>query len=253
MPRFHCPVALISGSTLLLPAGTARHVQVLRLQPGDTIALFHGGLPADLPAGEEPLWAWGWFEATITRMGRSDVEVLVGEQHAVPSEAGPRVHLLAVMPANERMDWLVEKATELGAASIQPLMGERSVLRLKGERADKKQAHWQAVAVAACEQSGRTVVPQLHPVATLASWFDRHTASQGARWMLSLAGGALPLRERAAQPLQEVWVLSGPEGGLSEAEETRALREGFLPLSLGEYVLRSETAPLAVLAVLTLR
>ena len=158
--RFHCPVPLVSGEEISLPPGTVRHVQVLRLQPGDAIVLFHGGLILDadglpVPGADAPACAQGAFEATITRMGRSEVLVQIGARHAaLPSSAPvPEVHLAAGMPANDRMDWLVEKATELGVSGIQPLMTARGVLRLKGERATRRQAHWQGVAVAASEQS----------------------------------------------------------------------------------------------------
>ena len=164
MPRFFCPAELISGNVLDLPASAARHVQVLRLQPGDSITLFnHGpGWVGISPGGE--------FDAIVTRMGRSDVQVQVGAHHAVEREAPRRVHLAVGMPANDRMDWLVEKATELGVTSIQPLMTERSVLRLSGERSEKKVAHWQSVAIAACEQCGGNRVPLVHPVQTLTQW-----------------------------------------------------------------------------------
>ena len=254
MPRFHCPVPLAEGDTLSLPAGAARHVQVLRMQPGDAITLFHGGLAAHLPAGQpRPSYAQGSFEAVITRMGRSEVEVRVGAQHDVNELPAPRVHLLSGVPANDRMDWLVEKATELGVASIRPLMTERSVLRLKGERAEKKQAHWQAVAVSACEQSGRTRVPELHPVSTLAEGVQAADKAT-TRWVLSLSEGSQPLAAllQAGMP-EDVYLLSGPEGGLSTAEEALAIAQGFLPLSLGRHVLRAETAPLAALACLMLR
>lgn len=254
MPRFHCPVPLAEGDTLSLPAGAARHVQVLRMQPGDAITLFHGGLAAHLPAGQpRPSYAQGSFEAVITRMGRSEVEVRVGAQHDVNESPVPRVHLLSGVPANDRMDWLVEKAAELGVASIRPLMTERSVLRLKGERAEKKQAHWQAVAVSACEQSGRTRVPELHPVSTLAEGVQAADKAT-TRWVLSLSEGSQPLAAllQAGMP-EDVYLLSGPEGGLSTAEEALAIAQGFLPLSLGRHVLRAETAPLAALACLMLR
>ena len=254
MPRFHCPVPLAEGDTLSLPAGAARHVQVLRMQPGDAITLFHGGLAAHLPAGQpRPSYAQGSFEAVITRMGRSEVEVRVGAQHDVNELPAPRVHLLSGVPANDRMDWLVEKAAELGVASIRPLMTERSVLRLKGERAEKKQAHWQAVAVSACEQSGRTRVPALHPVSTLAEGVQAADKAT-TRWVLSLSEGSQPLAAllQAGMP-EDVYLLSGPEGGLSTAEEALAIAQGFLPLSLGRHVLRAETAPLAALACLMLR
>ena len=231
MPRFHCPAPLRSGQELALPAGAARHVQVLRLQPGDVITLFNG--------------EGGEFDATVTRMGRSDVVVEVGMHHAVEREAARAVHLLVGITANDRMDWLVEKATELGVASITPMVAERSVLKLKGERADKKRAHWQGVAVAAAEQCGRNRVPPVHPAVTLNEWVKK--AQPGQRWVLSLSEGSQGLPQLALK--EPVTVLSGPEGGLSPGEEAAALAAGFAPISLGPRVLRAETAPLAVLAV----
>ena len=247
MPRFFCPAPLASGALLELPGGAARHVQVLRLQPGDRITLFNGGW------GQEGLG--GEFDATITRMGRSDVQVQVDVHHAVEREATRAVHLAVGMPANERMDWLVEKATELGVASIQPLMAERSVLRLAGERADKKVAHWQSVAIAACEQCGGNQVPTIHPVLTLSAWLQRQAATTtgGSRWLLSLRPDSAALNLRLAQQApQEASFLCGPEGGLSSAEEDAALTQGFAPVSLGPRVLRSETAALVALAALLL-
>jgi 16S rRNA (uracil1498-N3)-methyltransferase len=253
MPRFYCPAPLATHMPLDLPAGAARHVQVLRLQPGDTITLFNGG-----PGWTGGAHAQGEFDATITHMGRSDVGVLVGAHHPVEREALRPVHLLVGMPANDRMDWLVEKATELGVASIQPLMTERSVLRLTGERAEKKAAHWQSVAVSACEQCGGNRVPVIHPVMGFAAWAKAYGVQQAGRsFLLSLRPGTQSLRA-AAQPPDwtgqdrdtSVAFLSGPEGGLSPAEEDMALACGFAPVTLGPRVLRSETAALAALAAL---
>ena len=249
MPRFYCPAPLATGSELDLPPGAARHVQVLRLQPGDGLTLFGGG-----PNGGE-------FDATVLRMGRSDVRVLVGAHHAIEREAPRAVHLLAGITANERMDWLIEKATELGVASVTPLVAERSVLRLKGERAEKKQAHWQAVAVAACEQCGRNRVPMVHAAVDLAGWLrgagmaspPADGAPAGAqRLLLSLRQGTVALRT-ATREGGPVVFLSGPEGGLCAAEEDLAVQHGFTPATLGPRVLRAETAPLAALAALTLQ
>lgn len=125
MPRFYCAALLVSDTELDLPAGAARHVQVLRLQPGDAITLFDGRSQNE-------------YDATVTRMGRSDVQVRVGAARSMAREPARQIHLAVGMPANDRMDWLIEKATELGVASIQPLMTERSVLKLSGERAEKK-------------------------------------------------------------------------------------------------------------------
>lgn len=237
MARFYCPLPLHTGAALSLPPSAARHVQVLRLQPGGVITLFNG--------------QGGEFEATVTRMGRSDVEVLIGAHSANEREAACAVHLLAGITANERMDWLVEKATELGAASLTPLIAERSVLKLKGERAEKKLAHWQGVAVAASEQCGRNRVTRIEPAETLAAWLAQHPATGGLRLVLSLSPGTQPLRT-AAHGHSDVTLLSGPEGGLTAAEEALALAAGFVPVTLGPRVLRAETAPLAVLAALTL-
>jgi 16S rRNA (uracil1498-N3)-methyltransferase len=232
-PRLHCPVPLHEGDVLELPESAARHVQVLRLQPGGAVTLFDG-------AGGE--WA-----ATVERMGRSEVAVRVGSHRAVEREPGLQVHLALGVPGNERMDWLVEKAAELGVASLQPLATERSVLRLSGERARKRQAHWQAIAAAACEQCGGNRVPLVHPLADFADW----TPPEGlARRMLSLHPEARPLL--AARTGAPLLLLSGPEGGLSPREQDFALAGGFEPVTLGPRVLRAETAPLAALAALTL-
>jgi 16S rRNA (uracil1498-N3)-methyltransferase len=246
MPRFHCPVLLASGDVIDLPAGAARHVQVLRLQPGAVITLFNGSAEGSGPEGGE-------FDATVTRMGRSDVQVLVGAHHAIEREAPRAVHLLAGITANERMDWLVEKATELGAASLTPMLAGRSVLKLKGERGDKKRTHWQAVAVSACEQCGRNRVPVVHEAVSLAEWLAAplHPGDPMTRLVLSLHPDARALRE-AVSGNGPVTLLSGPEGGLTPSEEAAALAAGFVPVTLGPRVLRAETAPLAVLAALTL-
>ena len=273
MPRFYCPTPLATGDELELPAGAARHVQVLRLQPGNSITLFNSLAVAPHAGGE--------FEATVRNMGRSSVTVQVGAHHPVEREAARAVHLVVGMPANERMDWLVEKATELGVASIQPLVTERSVLRLSHERAEKKTAHWQSIAVAACEQCGRNRVPVVHAVMGFAQWVKAwantweqgnaqprtpqpgptRSEDEGSRiamrsrtgYLLSLRGGSQPLRQivtLTGSSQSDVTFLSGPEGGLSDGEEQAALNAGFTDVSLGPRVLRAETAALAALTLL---
>ena len=263
--RFYADMALVTGQTVTLPEATARHVQVLRLQPGDAITLFNG-----LGNGQRSIE--GEFEATVARMGRSDVEVTIGTYTATAREAARAIRLVVSMPANDRMDWLIEKATELGAASIQPVMSERSVLRLKAERADKKVAHWRGIATAASEQCGRNRLPLIHDVTTLSNWLKKLTSpagadfETGARLLLSLQDGSQPLAQavalldasKASQANQSpaapraLTFLNGPEGGLSPAEEAAVLACGFRPVTLGPRVLRAETAPLACLALLTL-
>jgi len=242
--RIYTDQALTPGFSISLPPVAARHVQVLRFQPGNLLTLFNG------QGGVE-----GEYTATIKSMGRNDVQVLVGDFTATTRETERAVHLAIGMPANERMDWLVEKATELGAASIQPLMTERSVLRLTGERAAKKQAHWHGIAIAACEQCGRNRVPLIHAPASFNDWLKsslklvESAASQ--RLLLSLRAGTQPLASAAGNQ-GSVTFLSGPEGGLSAIEEAAAMDSGFAPVTLGQRVLRSETAPLACLSYLML-
>jgi len=262
MPRFYCPAALATGELLDLPASAARHVQVLRLQPDARITLFNGG--PDWDGGHAEPSRGGEFDATITRMGRSQVQVRVGLHHPIEREAVRPIHLVVGMPANERMDWLVEKATELGVASLQPLMTERSVLRLVGERAEKKQAHWQSIAVAACEQCGGNRVPLIHPVRSFAAWTAAHcnnatkpSTLAGQALLLSLRPDSARLRETViawdrcdATRDSAITFLSGPEGGLSRAEEDAALHCGFAPVTLGPRVLRAETAALCALSAL---
>jgi 16S rRNA (uracil1498-N3)-methyltransferase len=250
MPRIHTPQNLASGESLQLDSAAARHVQVLRMQPGDDLTLFNG--------------QGGEFDAKVLLMGRSQVEVQIGAHHAMEREASRQVHLAIAMPANERMDWLIEKATELGAASIQPLMTERSVLRLSGERAEKKTAHWQAAVIAACEQCGRNRVPTIFSPISYQKWLiaGMKSAQSAHYWVafhgfgkaiLSLHPEAIRAADWAAkEDGRPLLCLAGPEGGLSAPEEQAAIDAGFAPISLGTRTLRSETAPLAALALWTL-
>ena len=235
MPRFFADLPLQTRAELSLPAGAARHVQVLRMQPGQAMTLFNG--------------QGGQWQARILRMGRSEVAVGLESHEPVEREAHRRVHLALGMPANERMDWLVEKGAELGAASLQPLHTAHSVLRLSGDRAAKKQQHWQQVAVAACEQCGGNRVPRVEAVRELGAWLPQSASVAPRRCVLSLAEGSQPLAQvLAAHPVGELLFLSGPEGGLSPTEDAQARAAGFLPVTLGPRVLRAETAALAALA-----
>ena len=251
-PRFHVDIALGAGILLALPANAARHVQVLRLQPGAALTLFDGH------AGE--------WSAEVVEMGRKTVTAQVLAHRAIERELATPVTLALGMPANERMDGLIEKATELGVAAVQPLVCERSVLRVVGERAERKAAHWQAIAVAACEQSGRNRVPPVGVATTFRDWLAAQAvgAAPTTRLVLSLDADARSLVDTLLDTLADappglqpgafgrppVLVLSGPEGGLSPAELAAARAAGFRPVTLGARVLRADTAPLALLAIM---
>jgi 16S rRNA (uracil1498-N3)-methyltransferase len=235
MLRLHVDEPLSSGLMLDLPPGAARHAQVRRVQPGDALVLFDG--------------RGGEWQARVQAMGRQSVQVQVLTHEVTDRELPLGVTLAVGMPANERMDWLVEKATELGVSTLQPLHSERSVMRLEGDRAERKREHWQAQAVAAAEQCGRTRVPQVRPVRRLAEWLAE-PGLPAERWVLSPQAQQTLHRPVAGA---SVVVLSGPEGGLSATEEAAALAAGFIAVQLGPRVLRAETAPLAVLAWLGLQ
>ena len=244
MPRLYLSGPLFAGMADLPPAAV-RHVQALRLRAGDALVLFDG--------------SGGEWEARLTNPPpAARVEIL--RHLPIERELSPAVTLAVGMPANERMDWLVEKATELGAAAVQPLMTSRTVLRLEGERAARRAAHWQAIAQAACEQCGRNRIPAVPAATRLEAWLASLPPQAGAvpdgaaRCVLSAPGQGQALPFAAWAGARPAWrtltVLSGPEGGLSPEETSLAVRAGFVPLSLGSRVLRAETAPLALLAAL---
>jgi 16S rRNA (uracil1498-N3)-methyltransferase len=243
-PRIYFAQTFATGQALALPPTQSRHLQVLRLQPGNTVVLFNGDDGLEWPA-------------EITRIGRAEVELRVGVAARVERELPIAVTLALGIPANERMDALVEKATELGVAAIQPLVSERSVVRLAGDRAETRRRHWSAVAASASEQCGRVRVPRIAAPMKLDAWL-RCLDAAGAprehgprRLLLSFDAGAVSPSALALDASALV-VLSGPEGGLAAGEESAAAAARFVPVSLGPRVLRADTAPLALLAWLGL-
>ena len=234
MPRFHCPSPLIPGSLVDLPETVAHHLHVVRQQSGDELVLFDG--------------SGGQVRARLVEIGkrRASAEILAHE--AVDVELPFRVTLAQGLPEGSKMDWIVEKAVELGVTGVQPLAAQRSVVRLAGDRADKRLAHWQAVVVSASEQCGRNRLADVAPVQDASRWLAQPAA--GTRILLSPRADASLAQWVRATPAQDVTLLVGPEGGFTEQEEAAALAAGALPLSMGPRVLRTETAGLAALAIL---
>jgi 16S rRNA (uracil1498-N3)-methyltransferase len=232
-PRIFCEARLGPGAQFSLGEDASNHVgRALRLRAGDALTVFDG--------------RGGEYEAAILRIDRDRIDVKVGAFLDVEREAPFEVGLVQGLPEADKMDWILQKSVELGAAWIQPVVCERSVVRLSGERAARRASHWQRVVVAACEQCGRNRVPEMRPTLAFRDWAAR--PGGGARWMLAPGGS----EDLAAQPVPAgpVELLAGPEGGLSEREVDIAFTIGFRALALGPRTLRTETAPLAALAAM---
>jgi len=237
MTRLYFSGELQVGRKCLLPRSQARHaLRVLRLRAGAQITLFNGD-------GEE-------YAAVIEKAAEDGLVVVVRDACAADREGPLSVTLAQAVSSGERMDFTLQKAVELGVASIQPLATSRSIVHLDADRAARRVAHWQSVVIAACEQSGRNRVPTVEPLREFESWVRGlgRTPSGAVRLLLS-PGGPVRLRD-LERPSAGVVLLAGPEGGLAPEEERDALAAEFLAARLGPRVLRTETAALAALAAL---
>lgn len=229
-PRIFCEARLGPGAQLSLAPDAARHVsRALRLKTGDAVTLFDG--------------RGGEYEAVLTRMDGDRVDAKTGAFRDVEREPRLAIGLVQGLPEADKMDWIIQKSVELGISWIQPVVCDRSVVRLAADRAAKREAHWKRVAIAACEQSGRNVVPEVRPTQAFMAWLAE--PSEMPRWRLE--PGASPLAA-AGEPPAAFELLVGPEGGLSERERDLADSRGCRALSLGPRVLRTETAALVALA-----
>ncbi|WP_426174950.1 16S rRNA (uracil(1498)-N(3))-methyltransferase [Massilia sp. TWR1-2-2] len=234
MPRFYCPQPLAAGAIIALPDAVAHHAWVVRLQPGATLTLFNGD-------GGEYL-----AELADVEKKRASARILahVARECELPYE----ITLAQALPEAAKMDWIIEKAVELGVAAIQPLAAQRSVVRLSAERAEKRLAHWQGVIVAASEQSGRNRPARLHALDSFGAWIVHHDPHQ--RILLSPRARASLAHWARQQAPQAVTLLVGPEGGYTEQEEDLAIAHGALALAVGPRILRTETAGMAAVAAL---
>ena len=246
MPRFYVPQTFVAGEVLRLPENVCRHIQVLRLQAGAPLVLFDGQGQA--------------AAAELLEIGRKQAMARVDKLLTESRESPLAVTLIQAVSASEKMDFAVQKGTELGVKRIIPAVSARSNMRLSGERAEKKVRRWQEIAISACEQCGRNEVPPVAPIADLPQMLAALPAGarlsavtpllpvdSGARLLLSPHGG-VPLR--SLPPAQSAVLLIGPEGGLTAEEEGLARSHGFQAVQLGTRVLRTETAALAALAAM---
>lgn len=233
-PRFYCDLPLLPGETVSLPPAVVRHAaQVLRCREGETLTLFNGH-------GAE-------YEALLVSVSRSAMTARIVAAHRPERESPLNIHLLQSLQGSDKMDFTFQKAVELGVVALHPLSTRRSLLKLSGERAERRCQHWAGVVIAACEQCGRNWVPPVHDLESLPNYLAK-PGRVGAQRLLLAPGAKTVLRDLPMA--REVDVLVGPEGGLEAGEIELAQQAGFTPIQLGPRILRTETAGLAVVAAL---
>lgn len=231
-PRFFTTQELACGDTIALEAGPSQHIaRALRMQAGAELLLFNG--------------QGGQYPAVLVEVDKKRVVATLGDQLLEELESPLQVHLGIAVSRGERMDWVIQKATELGVSSVTPLFTERTEVKLRGERAAKKTRHWQQIAVSACEQCGRNRLPNIVEPSALSAWLS--TTAADHKLVLHHRAGQ---HDSSATTPTSIALLIGPEGGLSEAEVDAAELAGYQSMRLGPRVLRTETAPLAALAIL---
>lgn len=234
VPRFYADEPLRAGGICRLQEDTAHHaVHVLRIRAGDDITLFNG--------------RGGEYGARVAAIDRLRVTVDILEFRDVERESPLRMILVQGVSAGERMDFTIRKAVELGVAEVRPVLAAASVARPKGERAAARHAHWQKIVIAACEQCGRNRIPEVHPLLTATELEDDET---GLKILLS-PRAELRFPQACKDAPERVTIAAGPEAGFNAEEEAAFLDAGFVPVSLGPRILRTETAALAALAALS--
>jgi 16S rRNA (uracil1498-N3)-methyltransferase len=233
MPRFFVDDHLVCGQNLILPEPIVRHIQVLRMREGESLTLFNG--------------RGGEYSATLNQLSKRSAECSLDDFHDVSRESPVWLGLAQAISSGDRMDFTLQKGVEMGVSMFQPLAAERSVVKLSGERADKRVTRWQEIVLSACEQSGRTVVPQVCPIMTVEQWLQQKLDAD-IRLLLSPLGSGR-LADRVDAP-GRAWLMAGPEGGYSAREEKLALDSGWTPMKLGPRILRTETAALAAVGAI---
>lgn len=240
-PRFYCNHPLTIHESILLPNGGSHHAaHVLRLKKNDQVILFNG--------------QGGEFTGQIEQIDKKGVTVQIQRFHDVNRESPVITELVQAICTNEKMDWIIQKAVELGVNHIQPIMTSRCVIHLTGERIKKRAEHWQQIIHSACEQCGRNKIPELMSLAPYTEWLSRYKSDQTNRSITSSAKlmltPAAQLHLSKLQPNNKDFfvLLVGPEGGLTPSEEKLAIATGFIAIHLGQRTLRTESAGLAALA-----
>ncbi|HEZ3058758.1 TPA: 16S rRNA (uracil(1498)-N(3))-methyltransferase [Neisseria meningitidis] len=233
MPRFYLPENLSVGQTVALPDNIVRHLNVLRVRPNENITLFDGKGKAHAA------------QLTVLEKRRAEAEIL--HEDTTDNESPLNITLIQSISSGDRMDFTLQKSVELGVTAIQPVISERCIIRLDGERAAKRLARWQEIVISACEQSGRNTVPPVLPIIGYREALDK-MPSESTKLIMSI-NRARKLAD-IRHPSGAIVFMVGPEGGWTEQEEQQAFEAGFQAVTLGKRILRTETAALAALAAM---
>lgn len=236
MPRFYCLFPIAVAQTHSLPDAVVRHIQVRRLQIGDTIELFNGDGYA--------------YIGTLTQLDKRNASVHIDSKQATLNESPIEITLIQAISSGDRMDFTLQKCVELGVKHFLPVISERSVVRLQGDRAHKRVERWQEIVISACEQCGRTTVPTVMPIIPFKELGQHPFERDALKFILSIAKNQ---GLKAIQPTTtSFYLLAGPEGGLTQAEEDLAFSLGFQPITLGPRILRTETAAMSAVSAMQL-
>lgn len=232
MPRFYVNISLAPAQNINLPETVVRHIHVLRLREGDQITLFCGD-------GYE-------YQAILSAVGKRSVQVDIEAMQAVSRESSLWIGLAQSLSSSERMEFTLQKGVEMGVNVFQPITTERSAIRFSQDKAIRRLQRWQDIVMTACEQCGRNVIPEVRTIMSWAQWLDQPIQTD-TKLILSLRNRVSLSRLPVASSL---WLMAGPEGGFSEAEELQAQQKGWQSLNLGPRILRTETAALSAVAAL---
>ena len=233
MPRFYLADALQPGQNISLPENVIRHLQVLRVREGEEITLFNGN-------GHS-------YPARLLSLAKRQAVAEVLSEQTADNESPLAISLIQAVSSGERMDFTLQKSVEMGVTEIFPVTSARSIVKLSGERAEKRQERWQEIVIAACEQCGRNRIPTVHPLLPLSQRLQQLPQSD----VRLLMGLHHPTSLKDIQPApQRITLMIGPEGGWSPEEEAAAFQTGFQSILLGKRVLRTETAALAAIAAM---
>ena len=236
-PRFYCPFPLSPGTIVALPESVAHHaVRVLRLKAGNKLVLFDG--------------SGGEYAAKLIAVEKGLATASLGKKNPQNRESSLQVTLVQALQSGDKMDMTVQKAVELGVSSIAPVICRYSTKKTDRERAQKRLLHWQRIAIAACEQCGRNKIPAILPIMPLTEWLQTVNEKKICRLMLNPQEGISFFEASPFSPISPVELLVGSEGGLSPEEISMAKDAGFISISLGSRILRTETAGLAALAII---